>query len=138
MMGLIAKLHCFKWDTRELGVEFSILMWSQVKNWVKELKKMLGNDICLSIAGNKTDLERQRTVSPEEAEQYAALVGATNFFTSAKNNVNIEELFLDLSERMVASSEGAHGSSSPLPAGGRRNVVVVDQEFPSTKQSCCG
>jgi len=39
-----------------------------VKNWVKELKKMLGNDISLSIAGNKTDLEKQRTVSAEEAE----------------------------------------------------------------------
>lgn len=30
---------------------------------------MLGNDICLSIAGNKTDLESQRTVSIEEAEK---------------------------------------------------------------------
>jgi Ras-related protein Rab-21 len=109
--------------------------FQKVKNWVKELKKMLGNDICLSIAGNKTDLDRQRTVSPEEAEHYAALVGATNFFTSAKNNVNIEELFLDLSERMVAASEG----EEPQPTtGSRRNVVVVDQEFPSAKQSCCG
>ena len=40
-----------------------------MKNWVKELKKMLGNDICIIIVGNKTDLEKDRTVSPEQAEE---------------------------------------------------------------------
>lgn len=45
-------------------------MLFQVKNWVKELKKMLGSDICLVIAGNKIDLEKQRTVPVEEADEY--------------------------------------------------------------------
>lgn len=40
-----------------------------MKNWVKELKKMLGGDICLVIAGNKIDLEKQRTVPVEEADE---------------------------------------------------------------------
>lgn len=42
--------------------------FQKVKNWVKELRKMLGNDICLVIAGNKIDLEKDRHVSLEEAE----------------------------------------------------------------------
>lgn len=42
----------------------------QVKNWVKELRKMLGNDICLCIAGNKIDLEKERHVSVADAEAY--------------------------------------------------------------------
>lgn len=42
--------------------------FQKVKNWVKELRKMLGSDICLVIAGNKTDLEKDRHVSLEEAE----------------------------------------------------------------------
>lgn len=41
----------------------------QVKNWIKELKKMLGSEICLVIAGNKIDLEKERTVSLEDAEK---------------------------------------------------------------------
>lgn len=41
----------------------------QVKNWIKELKKMLGSEICLVIAGNKIDLEKDRTVSIEDAEK---------------------------------------------------------------------
>jgi len=30
---------------------------------------MLGSDICLVIAGNKVDLEKDRTVSVEDAEK---------------------------------------------------------------------
>lgn len=46
-----------------------VVFFFQVKNWVKELKKMLGSDIVLVIAGNKVDLEHERTVPLEEAER---------------------------------------------------------------------
>lgn len=66
--------------------------------WVKELRKMLGKEITLAIAGNKMDLKR--VVPLEEAEAYAASVGAKHFNTSAKLNQGIEELFLDMAKRM--------------------------------------
>lgn len=44
--------------------------FQKVKNWVRELKKILGTDIILSIVGNKIDLEKDRHVSHEEAETY--------------------------------------------------------------------
>ena len=43
--------------------------FARVQNWVKELRKMLGKDITLTIAGNKCDLERNRVVSQETAEK---------------------------------------------------------------------
>jgi Ras-related protein Rab-21 len=43
--------------------------FTKVKNWVKELRKMLGSEICLVIAGNKIDLEKERHVSAEAAEE---------------------------------------------------------------------
>jgi len=42
--------------------------FQKVKNWVKELKKMLGSEVCLTIAGNKIDLEKDRNVPNDEAE----------------------------------------------------------------------
>lgn len=71
--------------------------FEKVKNWVKELQKMLGNEVVLVIVGNKTDLEKDRNVNTEEAEEYATSVGARYFETSAKLNVGIEDVFLDLS-----------------------------------------
>ena len=32
-------------------VSVSLVVFPQVKNWVKELRKMLGNEICLCIVG---------------------------------------------------------------------------------------
>lgn len=58
---------------------------------------MLGNEVVLVIVGNKTDLEKDRTVDSQEAEDYATSVGAKYFETSAKMNEGIEDVFLDLS-----------------------------------------
>jgi GTPase SAR1 family protein len=49
--------------------------FTRVKNWVKELKKMAGKDIVLVLAGNKVDMERNRQVTNEDAEAYAASAG---------------------------------------------------------------
>ena len=47
-----------------------LLIKSQVKKWVKELRKMLGaENISLVIAGNKTDLEKQRQVDGDTAKE---------------------------------------------------------------------
>ena len=43
--------------------------FTKVKTWIKELRKMLGNDISLAIAGNKIDLEKQRHVDHHVAEE---------------------------------------------------------------------
>lgn len=42
--------------------------FQKVKNWVRELKKMLGSEIILTIVGNKIDLEKERRVQHDDAE----------------------------------------------------------------------
>lgn len=108
----------------------------KVKSWVKELRKMLGTDVCLRIIGNKTDLEKERHVSAEEATQYAESVGARHFLTSAKLNKGIEDVFLDITKAMLQK----HDTSAPALSSVRRNVVtIVDDEPPtSTGWTCCG
>ncbi|XP_048463884.1 ras-related protein Rab-21 [Rhincodon typus] len=115
--------------------------FQKVKNWVKELRKMLGNDISLCIVGNKLDLEKDRHVSVEEAEVYAESVGAKHFHTSAKLNKGIEELFLDLCKRMIETAqaeERAKGNGNGQSANTRRGVQIVDDE-PQQQSSggCC-
>ncbi|XP_012279358.1 ras-related protein Rab-21 [Orussus abietinus] len=117
--------------------------FKKVKDWVKELRKMLGYDVCLAIAGNKIDLEKNRNVSIEEAEEYAKQVGAMHFHTSAKLNQNIEEMFLDLTQRMMEKADEAERTATLTRTNStRRNVVIVEdeseQQQPPTKSSCCG
>ncbi|XP_063546820.1 ras-related protein Rab-21 [Cydia strobilella] len=106
----------------------------KVKNWVKELKKMLGPDIVLLIAGNKIDLEHERTVPLEEAESYAAMVGAKHFYTSAKLNQCVEDLFLELTREMVEKFE----QNSQREENRISRVLVVDDEAPAQTSCCSG
>lgn len=52
--------------------------FQKVKNWVKELKKMLGSEIVLTIVGNKIDLNKDRVVPYETAERYAIRMNVEN------------------------------------------------------------
>jgi len=113
--------------------------FQKVKTWVKELKKMLGNQVCIGIVGNKIDLEKDRKESSAEAEEYALSVGAKHYTVSAKFNRGINELFYDLSLRMVesADSEPGKGLTHGRTNNQRKNVLVVDDAPQATKSSCC-
>ena len=56
--------------------------FTRAQQWVKELRKMLGPDIAIAIAGNKIDLEKSRTVNRDEALEYAKSVGISHVDTS--------------------------------------------------------
>uniref|UniRef100_A0A6B2LJ91 Ras-related protein Rab-21 n=1 Tax=Arcella intermedia TaxID=1963864 RepID=A0A6B2LJ91_9EUKA len=110
--------------------------FTRVQNWVKELKKMLGNEVVLVIVGNKLDLERNRVVSQKEAEQYAEEVGATHMSTSAKLNQGISEMFTELTKQIVAKDDGFKRTPSK-PGGG---LVIGDSKpAPTTSDNgpCC-
>ncbi|XP_004521051.1 ras-related protein Rab-21 [Ceratitis capitata] len=126
--------------------------FQKVKNWVKELKRMLGAEIVITIVGNKTDLEAQRTVEQNVAIEYADSVGAHYFETSAKANEGIEELFTALTQLMMQRHEQRReqeNSSLRLLQGGRtsQRLVVEDDsqdgdeeggQAPASNRSCCG
>jgi Ras-related protein Rab-21 len=59
--------------------------FERVRKWTKELRKMVGDGdkICISIVGNKIDLQ-DRAVDTEEAKKYALSVGAAFLEVSAK------------------------------------------------------
>eukprot|EP01121_Diplochlamys_sp_Union-15-3_P017715 TRINITY_DN6294_c0_g1_i3.p1 TRINITY_DN6294_c0_g1~~TRINITY_DN6294_c0_g1_i3.p1 ORF type:complete len:102 (-),score=22.82 TRINITY_DN6294_c0_g1_i3:13-318(-) len=97
---------------------------------------MLGNNIRLVIAGNKIDLERERTVQQSVAEEYAKRVGATHFNTSAKLNKGIDELFLHLAKTMSASDNDT--SKSRLPPSKTRLILDDEPPVKAGGGGCCG
>ena len=83
----------------------------RAKNWVKELRKVVGNDIKITIAGNKCDMVKARQVDEKEAEEFAQQVGATHLLTSAKANKNVDEAFLDITRRILQQRQGGGGGN---------------------------
>ncbi len=108
--------------------------FTKVRNWVKELRKIVGQEIVLVIAGNKCDLEKKRQVEENEAEEYAKSVGATHILCSAKTGKNVESAFLELTKGMLKASEGSESKSA---ASSRAIVEINEEEEKKPSGSCC-
>ena len=110
--------------------------FTKVRNWVKELKKMMGNDIVLCICGNKIDLEKKRQVNKEEALAYAESVGAVHCLASAKSGRGVEAAFLELTKGLLKKTQ-----AQPAGRGGRgkrrQGVGVAITDEPPRSKGCC-
>jgi len=111
--------------------------FDRVQNWVKELRKMLGDNIVLVIAGNKADLERRRVVTLEEAEEYAASVGAKHLSTSAKQNKGVAELFLHMTKELLKADKAQNGSAGGAPKSDGSTLLISDTSDDSGKKGGC-
>eukprot|EP01127_Copromyxa_protea_P006443 TRINITY_DN1630_c0_g1_i2.p2 TRINITY_DN1630_c0_g1~~TRINITY_DN1630_c0_g1_i2.p2 ORF type:complete len:146 (+),score=33.49 TRINITY_DN1630_c0_g1_i2:566-1003(+) len=120
--------------------------WERVQTWVKELHKIVGENIVLAIVGNKIDL-RNRVVDAERAKEYAAQVGAIHYETSAKNNVGVSEMFSDLTRRIVENDQRTQPQDDDF--GARRSTskkgFVLDDNIAGSSapqeqgsSGCCG
>lgn len=101
-----------------------------LKTWIDELRSQGPKDIALAIAGNKADLEDKRDVSKEIAMAYATEVGALYLETSAKDDLNVQDIFVKLSHRL------------PPPPQADSNVIKgsnasLNNERTQGKKGCC-
>ncbi|OPJ68554.1 ras-related protein Rab-31 isoform B [Patagioenas fasciata monilis] len=88
-----------------------------LKKWVKELKEHGPENIVMAIAGNKCDLSDIREVPLKDAKEYAESIGAIVVETSAKNAVNIEELFQGISRQIPPLDPHENGNNGAIKLG---------------------
>lgn len=79
---------------------YKLIIYSQksfnsIDTWLKELKSNSNPDVKIFLVGNKLDLEDDRTVTTEEAENLVNDLEFDYFIeTSAKTGINAEALFV--------------------------------------------
>lgn len=116
--------------------------FDKIKVWIKELKKIVGNDIVCVIVGNKTDLIKDQKLKydPEAHMNYAKSVGATHYLTSAKLNENIDDVFLDISKQMIKISDEKQSASATLNRSNsmRRQLRVEESNEDETDEAPTG
>lgn len=103
-----------------------------LKNWIDELKAQGPKDIALAIAGNKSDMSSSREVDTKTAREYAEEIGALYLETSAKDDTNVQEIFVRLSERLPPPIL-ADPDSLNLKASARS----LQQAKATQKKRCC-
>ena len=103
--------------------------FNNVTNWLNEIKKNAGVNVVKILIGNKSDLESSRKVSIEEAKKMAESQGMVYLETSAKNRINVDESFMELTKSIyeqlpekdkMSKGEGQkiNGTRKPVKSGG--------------------
>lgn len=101
-----------------------------LQTWVEELKSKGPKDIALAIAGNKADLEENREVDRNTAFEYAERIGAIYLETSAKEDLNVQKIFTELSYKLPAPQ-------TPDANVIRANDASKNAKPAASKGGCC-
>jgi GTPase SAR1 family protein len=102
-----------------------------LKTWVEELKNQGPKDIAIAIAGNKADLEDSREVDRSMASAYAEEIGAIYLETSAKDDLYVQEIFFQISNRLPAPPQV---DASIIRESSRLKTL---QQAQNSKKACC-
>ncbi|XP_055354383.1 uncharacterized protein LOC129600025 [Paramacrobiotus metropolitanus] len=75
--------------------------FEKAADWVRKVQEESGDGICMTLVGNKTDLEELRVVSSEEGHTLAESFAVNFTETSAKSGQSVSELFVEMARRLV-------------------------------------
>ena len=107
---------------------------------MNDIEKFAKEGVFKILVGNKCDLVEQRQVSKERGKQLADSYGIPFIETSAKNNENIEKLFID-STRAFIDKQLKMGNTGYIPKPGPSasgvNLSSQKIENPPKKKGCC-
>lgn len=108
--------------------------FNSVQDWVTQIKTYSWDNAQVILVGNKSDMEAERVVTYDRGKQLADQLGLEFFETSAKENVNVKNVF----ERLVdiicdKMSDGLDSESMPSMNKGER---LTDNQIPTQQNNC--
>ena len=78
--------------------------FNNIRNWLYEINKYSEN-VCNILVGNKIDLDDKREITYKEAKDFADIHNLIYIEVSAKNNINIDNIFEFLSKELIKQTE---------------------------------
>ncbi|KAH6822200.1 Rab GTPase-like A1I protein [Perilla frutescens var. hirtella] len=121
--------------------------FESLRKWLKELREFGSPEMVVVLVGNKSDLSRSREVNLEDGQSLAQLEDLSFMETSAKENLNVEDAFLQMINRIYQltchktldvkiSDEKTTTNVETL--NGKKEIICID-EVSATKQTsrCC-
>ena len=74
--------------------------FESIRNWVSIIREVAAEKVTIYLVANKIDMKENRKVEREEGEKLAKELGLPFMEVSAKDGINIDEIFEDLVERI--------------------------------------
>ena len=100
-----------------------------VKSWIEQIIENTDNDdIVMILCGNKCDMEKERNISRNEGENLANSYKIPFFECSAKENINIDEIFNTMAKNIYEKVGNRYTIS----------VKLNSNNFKKKISKCCG
>jgi len=74
--------------------------FNAVQDWVTQIKTYSWDNAQVVLVGNKSDMQNDRIVALERGKQFAEHLGLDFFETSAKENINVKQVFDSLVDKI--------------------------------------
>ena len=74
--------------------------FESIRNWVSIIREVAAEKVTIYLVANKIDMKENRKVEREEGEKLAKELGLPFIEVSAKDGINVDEIFEDLVERI--------------------------------------
>jgi small GTP-binding protein len=100
------------------------MSFNNIRNWITQIKDSLGDEARITLVGNKVDLESNRIVLKEDGMKLATEHGFSFFETSAKEKINIDEAFSNLTREMLKKNRGVGKRGNNLA----KNITNKDKK----------
>ncbi|XP_069915207.1 ras-related protein Rab-3D [Oryctolagus cuniculus] len=109
--------------------------FNAVQDWATQIKTYSWDNAQVILVGNKCDLEDERAVPAEDGRRLADDLGFEFFEASAKENINVRQVF----ERLVDSiCEKMNESLEPSSSPGSNGKGPALGDAPPPQPSSCG
>ncbi|ESN99507.1 hypothetical protein HELRODRAFT_84303 [Helobdella robusta] len=113
--------------------------FNAVQDWSTQIRTYSWDNAQVVLVGNKSDLEEQRVISKDAGQQLANQMGLEFYETSAKDNVNVKEVFDHLVD-IICEKMSETLSADPIslaPPGQSVQLSEVPEEPPATSKCKC-
>ncbi|XP_076163694.1 RAS oncogene family member Rab35 isoform X3 [Ptiloglossa arizonensis] len=97
----------FKIQTVEIDVVYDVTSgdsFANVKRWLHEIEQNC-DVVNRVLVGNKNDAPNEKVVLTEDAQRFANQMGIQLFETSAKDNINVQEMFMAITRQVLRTKK---------------------------------
>ncbi|KAK8542034.1 hypothetical protein V6N13_137392 [Hibiscus sabdariffa] len=125
------------WDTA--GQERFRTITTDIRNWIRNIEQHASDNVNKVLVGNKADMdESKRAVPTSKGQALADEYGIKFFETSAKTNLNVEEVFFsiarDIKQRLADSDARVEPNAIKIGQQDQADGSAANAQ----KAGCCG